>query len=112
MSSRTRFITAFIAILVLFTSLTDLQAQQAKQPEIPDVEEAVEYVRELQFDRDFELGTIEGERLIKKYPESVQLHAWHLANIARNDMAGEAVLKAEQLKDGILSIVQNIIGKP
>lgn len=87
-----------ILITVFVTALPIVsEAQQNATGDITTVDEAVEYVRSFQFQRDFEIGAIEGKRLIERFPESVELRAWYLANLARNDNAEEAVNKAEKL---------------
>ena len=91
----------FKVVAILFMSLllpfNELNAQAVKHAEIVNADDAISYVRELHFDRDFNLGKIEGERLSKKYPNSVKLKAWYLTNMARNDMAEKAVQLAEEL---------------
>lgn len=88
-----------ITMLIVLPSFTFLMAQDSGTNGFETEEEAVEYLRDLQMDRAFEMGVLEGERLIEQFPESVELKAWYIASLARNDGAPEAVAEAEKLTE-------------
>jgi len=67
-----------------------------------DLESAVAQVRALYFGHDFQHGAAEGEAALERWPESSELVAWTLANLARSSTystapAEEAVARAESL---------------
>ncbi len=67
-----------------------------------DVESAVVRVRSFYFDYDFHHGAAEGDAALERWPESRELAAWTIANLARSATysmarAEEAVARAESL---------------
>ena len=73
-----------------------------------DLESAIARVRSLYFGRDFHHGAAEGDAALERWPESTELAAWTVANLARTRImpaissyssgrAEEAVARAESL---------------
>jgi len=102
------FISAIIPLLLMLVShayATDLVPDSSSYLQISnhinDEGEAIQKVRDLYFQRDFELGYLEGKKLVEKYPKSIKLKAWYLSNMARTDGPGKgakpAVKRAEEL---------------
>lgn len=88
------------ALTILFLATTVHAANQESQagPEISDEKQAVEWLKELYVNRDFELGALEGARFEGKFPESIEIQVWRISNMARANQTDEAIAKAEGLR--------------
>jgi thiol-disulfide isomerase/thioredoxin len=84
------------------------QAVAAEVHPPADLESAISRVRSLYFGRDFHHGAAEGDAALERWPESSELAAWTIANLARTRImpvmsayssaaAEEAVARAESL---------------
>jgi tetratricopeptide (TPR) repeat protein len=61
------------------------------------LDEATTKLRTLYFQRDYAGGYVEGKKLVARFPEALELRAWLILNMARNDMAEEAAAAAEEI---------------
>lgn len=90
-----------IAILLLiFCIVSETNSQiDGKQEATNRVENkpAVIKLREFYGARDYEDGYEFGRKLVEQFPENVELQAWFLVNMARNEMSREAVEAAAEL---------------
>ena len=64
---------------------------------IENASDAVAKLRECYENRDYEGGYEAGKKMIEQFPESIELQAWFIINMARNEMSREAVKAAETL---------------
>lgn len=85
--------------LFCFVSGTESQAVKKISPDdqIVDAPAAVIELRRLYKMRDFEGGYERGKTLVAQFPENMELKAWFVLNMARNEMSEEAVKVAEKL---------------
>jgi len=94
-----RIVSQFVFLCLIVGLGSPLLAQEPALTDKDAKEEAIEILRDLYFQRDYEIGVMKGKTLVKKYPESIELRAWYLANIARNDEEDEALAKARTLAE-------------
>lgn len=89
---------AFITI-VNFSLIINAQAERVslKTAETQTESSAVAKLRELYAQRDFESGSELGQKFVAQFPESVELQAWTIVNLARNEMTVEAVKLGKKL---------------
>ena len=66
-------------------------------PEISTSEEAFEWLNLLYITRDYELGTIEGERLLNKFKNEPEIEALKIINMARFNRVDDAIASASIL---------------
>lgn len=71
--------------------------QQKSENSVKTEQAAVVELREFYFDRDFEGGEKLGQTLVKQFPYDLEINAWFILNLARNDRSGEAVEAAKKL---------------
>ena len=91
-------ISALLTILFLTFTVNSQSADKLSSPnEIETAQNAVETLRELYQNRDYEKGFELGQKLTAQFPENVELQAWFIVNMARNEMSKEAVEAAEKL---------------
>ncbi|MGH8248609.1 MAG: tetratricopeptide repeat protein, partial [Gammaproteobacteria bacterium] len=62
-----------------------------------DAVEAARTLRAMYFQRDFEGAVAQGKDATAKFPQALDLRAWYLLSLARNDQAKEAVAAAEEM---------------
>lgn len=92
------------SILLFFLSfgvVSKLDAQSAEnlaaEAQINDSQIAAARLRTLYAERDFEYGYKLGQNLSARFPENVELQAWFILNMARNEMSAQAVKTAKTL---------------
>ncbi|MEP7039450.1 MAG: redoxin domain-containing protein, partial [Acidobacteriota bacterium] len=94
------YVGIFTLLVILFSTFsansqsTDKLLQSNK---IETAQTAVEKLRELYQNRDYESGYEIGQKLTAQFPENIELQSWFIVNMARNEMSKEAVEAAEQL---------------
>ncbi len=95
-----KIIIAFLSIIILLIIENIGLAQTLEnRNEFASSDDAIEWVKKIYLERDYEYGAIEGDHLIKKFPESVELHAWYIASLARSERTDEAVEAAAILDE-------------
>lgn len=91
------FFAFFILLLLTFNANSQSADKLSPSNKIESEQAAVEKLRELYQNRDYENGFEVGKTLTKQFPENIELQAWFIVNMARNDMSKEAVEAAERL---------------
>ncbi len=86
----------FLALLTVLFLVFNAYSQPV-EPKIETAQQAVAQLRGFYDSRDYEKGYETGQRLIEQFPESVEVKAWLIVNMARNEMSKEAVEAAEKL---------------
>jgi len=88
-----RHLILFLSCFLLGCSAGKQLSKTTKQ----DSQKAVQRIRALYFERDFALGQSEGKQAIRQFPESAELQAWFLGNMARNGRADDAMKEAQKM---------------
>lgn len=100
MQSR-QFLSTFLAFLLALGFYAAADSQTKPKIEKPDVyaneQAAIAKLRELYIGRDFETGYELGQKLAAQFPESIEVKAWTIVNLARDEMPAQAVEAAKKL---------------
>ncbi len=94
------YVGIFTLSVILFSTFNaNSQSTDKSLPsnKIETAQTAVEKLRELYQSRDYEKGFELGQKLTAQFPENIELQAWFIVNMARNEMGKEAVEAAEKL---------------
>ncbi len=84
-------------IILIFNASSQSANKLSPTNEIEIEQTVVEKLRELYQNRDYEKGYELGQKLTAQFPENIELQAWFIVNMARNDLSREAVEAAETL---------------
>ena len=88
------------ALFIILGSVFNVYSQAAQTvtpAAVKNDSAAVEKLRELYQNRDYEKGFELGQKLTARFPGNIELQAWFVVNSARNEMSKEAVAAAEKL---------------
>lgn len=101
---KTRAYFSVVSILLLFFCLSSEANSQVVRKQVPanrveDEQSAIAKLREFYFKRDYEGGYELGRKFAAQFPENVELRAWFVANMARNEASRGAVQEAEKLSE-------------
>ncbi|CAN5241188.1 hypothetical protein BH20ACI1_BH20ACI1_02520 [soil metagenome] len=91
------FFSLLIILFLTFNANSQFNNKLSPPNKIETAQTAVEKLRELYQNRDYEKGFELGQNLTKQFPENIELQAWFIVNMARNEMSKEAVEAAEKL---------------
>lgn len=72
----------FALLTIIFTFNSIAQTKNGASKSNPQT--AIDQVRDLYFKRDFERAAELAKKLLEKYPDSLELKAWYVMNLARN----------------------------
>lgn len=91
--------TLLLLLACLLTGCGDDRGHGAGQAVATNADAATQHIRSLYFAQDNFAGAAEGRTLRETFPESVELAAWHILNVARSGEADLAVADAQELLD-------------
>ena len=86
-----------IVLPLLLVSLFAASAS-AQSSKSNSASEAAVKLRSMYFARDFEGGYVEGKKLMRQYPDAIEVKVWFILCASRNERADEALELAEELK--------------
>ncbi len=91
-------ICSLVVILWLSFNVSSQSVESLAAPDkIAAARNGVEKLRELYQNRDYEAGYELGRNLTEKFPDNIELRAWFIVNMARNEMSAEAVEAARRM---------------
>ncbi len=86
-----------IILFVASHSNSQIAGKFNSSNKVENAQNAIEKLREFYLNRDYENGFETGRKLIERFPDNIELRAWFIVNMARNEMSKEAVEAAEKL---------------
>ena len=86
----------FLATIVIFLFISTSYASDGNKENF-NLRESITKLRTLYFQQDFEEGVDQGQKLAPTFGGSIELQAWFILNMARNDENKEAIAAAEKL---------------
>lgn len=92
-----RLLLSLIILFLINLNYTVSAQSIADNKEFDTAEASIAWLEELYLNRDFEYGVLDGDRLTLIYPESIELQAWHVANMARANQTTEAIELARKM---------------
>ena len=86
-----------IILFVASHSNSQITGKFNSSNKVENAQNAVEKLREFYLNRDYENGFETGRKLTERFPDNIELRAWFIVNMARDEMSKEAVEAAEKL---------------